>query len=183
MTAKPSSVRKGAGGEPSRSAGADSFRSTGAPRPIGALAAKLVAKPLGKRGFAAASLAAGWPAIVGEALAGGTLPLRVVFARGARTGGVLHLRVASGALALQMQHLEPLILERVNGHYGYAAVSRLALTQGPVPRRARPPRAAPAPTGEIDPTLKGRIAALPDADLRAALEGLGRRLAGGWQRS
>ena len=184
MTAKPSPGRNGAGPETTRSAtGADRFRGAGAPRPIGALAAKLMAKPLGKRGFAAASLAAAWPTIVGEALAGGTLPRRVVFARGARTGGVLHLRVASGALALQLQHIEPLILERINVHFGYAAVSRLTLTQGPVPRPARPRRPAPAPVGEIEASLKDRIATLPDADLRAALEGLGRRLAGGWQRS
>ncbi len=153
-------------------------REFGSPRAIGALTAKLVAKPLGKRGFAAASLVAGWPAIVGETLASGTLPLRVAFARGARTQGVLHLRVASGALALQLQHLEPLILERVNVHFGHAAVSRLALTQGPVPRRAVRRPAAPPPEAPLDAALAQRIEAVPDAELRDALAGLGRLLAG-----
>jgi hypothetical protein len=170
-------------GKPSRKTTDDrSGRAT--PRPIGEIAGKLVAKPLGKRGFAAATLAADWPAIVGPALSEHTLPLRVVFPRGARNQGVLHLRVASGAFALQLQHLEPLIIERVNGHFGYAAVARLALAQGPVPRRR--PAAAPTPTvppAAIDAGLAKQIENVADQDLRDALAGLGRRLAAGWQRS
>jgi len=152
-------------------------------RTIGEVTGRIVAKPLGKRGFAAAGLAAGWPMIVGEALARGTLPLRVVFARGERTGGILHLRVASGALALQVQHLGPLLIERVNTHFGYAAVARLALTQGPVPRSPPPRRAPLPPAGQVDAQLARRIEALPDQELRSALDSLGRRLAGGWQRN
>jgi hypothetical protein len=154
------------------------------PRPIGELSGRLVAKPLGKRGFAAAALVGQWAAIVGPALANSTLPLRVVFPRGERKGGTLHLKVASGAMALQLQHLGPLIVERVNGHFGYAAVAQLALTQGPLPRRAAPPsvQAAPVAAHEIDPALAERIATLPEGDLRQALTNLGRRLASAWQR-
>jgi len=154
------------------------------PRPIGELSGRLVAKPLGKRGFAAAALVAQWAAIVGPALAHSTLPLRVVFPRGERNRGTLHLKVASGAMALQLQHLAPLIIERVNGHFGYAAVAQLAFAQGPVPRRAAPPiaEAAPAVAREIDSALAARIAALPEGDLRQALTSLGRRLASAWQR-
>ena len=153
------------------------------PRPIGELAGRLVAKPLGKRGFAAAALVADWATIVGPAMANSTLPLRVVFPRGERNQGTLHLKVASGAMALQMQHLGPLIIERVNTHFGYRAVAQLALVQGPVPRRAAP---VPAPRdetgGEVDPALADMIAALPDEELKKALAGLGRQLAQAWHR-
>jgi hypothetical protein len=153
------------------------------PRPIGEISGKIVAKPLGKRGFAAATLAADWPAIVGPLLADQTLPTKVVFPRGERNQGVLHLRVASGAFALQLQHLEPQIVQRVNGHFGYAAVARLVLVQGPLPKR-KPPRAPSSPqTAVVDPALVDKIAAVPDEDLRKSLENLGRRLAAGWQRS
>jgi hypothetical protein len=155
------------------------------PRAIGELSSRLVAKPLGKRGFAAATLAAQWPAIVGPALASSTLPLRVVFRRGERNRGTLHLKVASGAMALQLQHLGPMIIERVNTHFGYGAVAQLAFTQGPVPRRALPAAdakaAAPAAPRPLDPALAARIEALPEGELKDALTQLGRRLAGAWQ--
>jgi hypothetical protein len=154
------------------------------PRPIGELSGRLVAKPLGKRGFAAAALVADWATIVGPAMAASTLPLRVVFPRGERNQGTLHLKVASGAMALQMQHLGPLIVERVNTHFGYRAVAQLALTQGPVPARAAPRATVSAPvTAEVDPALAGMIESLPDEELKKALAGLGRRLAQAWHRS
>ncbi|HEY1723510.1 MAG TPA: DciA family protein [Magnetospirillaceae bacterium] len=153
------------------------------PRPIGEISGRIVAKPLGKRGFAAATLAADWPAIVGTVLSAQTLPLRIVFPRGERNQGTLHMRVASGAFALQVQHLEPQIIQRVNGHFGYAAVARLALTQGPIPQRKPKRVPVPPPSAEVDPALKKRIETVSDDDLREALAGLGRRLAAGWQRS
>lgn len=168
-------------GKPSRPDDERSGRAT--PRPIGEISGRIVAKPLGKRGFASAALAADWPAIVGTVLGEQTLPLRIVFPRGERNQGVLHLRVASGAFALQLQHLEPQIIQRVNGHFGYAAVARLAIVQGPIPRRKPARKPAPPPEAELDPGLAQRIDAVTDDALRDALRGLGRRLAAGWQRS
>jgi hypothetical protein len=167
--------------EPNRPSGERSGRAT--PRPLGEISGKIVAKPLGKRGFAAASLAVDWPSIVGKSLGGQTLPLKVIFPRGERNQGVLHLRVASGAFALQVQHLEPLIVERVNGHFGYAAVARLALVQGPIPQQKQRRASVPTPATTVDPALAERIEAVSDDALREALGGLGRRLAAGWQRS
>ncbi len=145
----------------------------GGPRAIGELAGKLVARPMAKRGFAVAALVGDWAAIVGSALADSTLPLRVAFPRGARNDGTLHLKVSSGAMALQLQHLGPLIIERVNGHFGYRAVARLAFVQGPL----RPCRAArrcpPTPKNKLEAKLAGRIEAVPDAKLREALDGSG----------
>jgi len=179
MDAKPARP-----GDPGRVPSGSLGRSGSRPRTIGEIAGRLVAKPLGKRGVGAAGLIAAWPAIVGPALAASTLPLRVAFARGERGQGTLHLRVASGAVALELQHLGPLVIERINGHYGYAAVTRLALVQGPVPNRQAPGAAARRqPRGELDSTLAGTIAALPDEKLRDALADLGQRLADAWQRS
>lgn len=161
---------------------ADDRNPRSGPRPIGEVAGRLMAKPLGKRGFAAVALAAEWATIVGPTLGAATMPLRVAFPAGARSQGTLHLRVASGAFALQLQHLEPLIVERVNGHFGYAAVARLTLSQGPVVARTRPRRPAPAAPAAVDPVLATMIAAVEDPALREALKGLGRQLAGGWQR-
>ncbi len=141
------------------------------PQAIAASIGRLTRPALAKRGFAEAGVIAEWPSIVGSVLAAHTCPLKIVFPRGERGDGALHLRVASGAMATQLQHLEPLIIERINVYFGYRAVARLAMSQGPLPRRRKPkPQAAPAAAEEVEE----RLGAVDDAELKAALTGLGR---------
>ena len=141
---------------------------------LGSAVAKIAAPVLGRRGFGEAQIILEWPAVVGEALARDSLPVKLSFRGGDRLDGTLHLRVAPGA-ALEIQHREPVILERINGFFGYRAVGRLALRQGPLPQR--PPARPPAPRA-LTPTetaaLNRDVAAIRDPDLRAALERLGR---------
>src|SRR5512144_3159687 len=88
-----------------------------------------VARPmLGRRGFAGGRVVAEWGSIVGEHLAARSLPERVTRPADGRGGGTLHVRVASGALAVELQHVEPVIIERINTYFGYRAVARLRLT-------------------------------------------------------
>lgn len=157
---------------------AASDRGSSGPRAIGETTARLTRRTLGKRGFAEGALVTEWPAIVGSALARATLPLRIAFPRNERTGGTLHIRVASGAMATQLQHLEPLVVQRINSYFGYGAVDRLSLSQGPV--AAQPVRRPPVePT--LDPAqqaqLAGQLAGIEDEELKAALASLGRHLA------
>lgn len=160
-------------------------RSGRGPTAIGAISAKVAEPRLGKRGFVQAALLADWPEIVGSVLASATHPLRIAFARGERSNGTLHLRVASGSMALQLQHLDPLIRERVNGHFGYAAVARLAIAQGPLPggARKRVPRAKAEEKASLqaEQSLAGLTSPVADPALRVALQRLGRRLAQGWR--
>jgi hypothetical protein len=145
-----------------------------------ALAATLprVASPvLGKRGFSEAQLIAQWPAVIGENLARHMAPERISFARGGRRDGTLRVRVEPG-FALEAQHREPQILERINAFFGYRAVARLALTQGPLPR-GQTPRPAPRKLGEDERrTLDRRLAAIEDPGLRDALRRLGEAVIG-----
>lgn len=145
------------------------------PRAVAEVTGRLTRKPLGRRGFTESALVSGWPAIVGAMLGQYTLPLKIVFPPTERVGGVLHVRVASGALATQLQHLEPLILQRINGHFGYGAVSRLHMIQGPLPpRRISRPPPPPVLTGSEEQSLNRSLAAVDDPDLKAALQRLGR---------
>ena len=141
---------------------------------LGAAVAKIAAPVLGRRGFGEAQVILEWPAVVGQDLARDSLPVKLSFSRGDRLDGTLHLRVAAGA-ALTIQHLEPLILERINGFFGYRAVARLALRQGPLPqpreRRPPPPRTL---TGPEQSALSQGLESIKDPELRAALERLGR---------
>jgi len=141
---------------------------------LGSAVAKIAAPVLGRRGFGEAQVILEWPSVVGETLARETLPVKLAFARGDRLDGTLHLRVAPGA-ALEIQHLEPLILERINGFFGYRAVARLAIRQGPLPRPAPsgPPKQRPLAKSE-SAALEKKLEDIKDPELRAAMERLGR---------
>ena len=98
-----------------------------------------------RRGLAQSALFQDWPAIVGDVLATQCYPQRLV--RGAAgAGGTLHLGVA-GPLALELQHLAPQVIERINTYFGFAAVARLTLHQvAPMAPRQRDEPADTHPT-------------------------------------
>ena len=156
--------------------GAKRAKRGGGPRALAATLAGVTAQALDKRGLGAGRLLTDWQAIVGDDLAERCLPQKIVFPRNQRNDGVLHL-LADPAWAPEIQHLEPLIIERINSYFGYKAVTRLALRQGSLPRREkirrRPPRALTAPE---QAALGERIAPITDESLRMALEALGRTL-------
>lgn len=83
----------------------------------------------------------------------------------------LVLRV-EGPMALEIQHASEIILERVNRFFGWNAVGRLALRQGPLSRRP-PPAPTHAPDeAKVDEVAK-TLASIEDEALRAALARLG----------
>ena len=97
---------------------------------------------------------------------------------GQTTGGTLTVRV-EGPFALQVQHVAPQLIERVNRILGHNAVARLKLVQGEVPRP--PARVAPPPSGNTRPNLapltEAALTGVKDEGLRAALEDLAAQLA------
>jgi len=113
--------------------------------PIGARVPAITRDIFRKRGFSQSHILAHWPAIVGEALAEYCSPEKLAFprtpneGRGPLSSATLTVRV-DGPIALEIRHLEPQIVERINGYYGYTAVARLKLVQGP----CRPGRKAAA---------------------------------------
>ncbi len=145
------------------------------PKAVAAEIERLTRPAIGRRGFAEAGVITEWPAIVGPALAAQTCPLKITRAGGESPSGTLHLRVASGAMAMQLQHLEPLVIERVNGYFGYRAIDRLAITQGPLPRRKpAKPKPQPADPAAVAPA----VATVSDPALKEALAELGRWVLG-----
>lgn len=127
-----------------------------------------------RRGIAESRLITEWPRIAGEVLAGKTLPKRVAFAKGQRDNGTLHLTVAPG-WALEVQHLEPIILEKIASYFGYRAVAKLHITQAPLPLKHDAPRKKPKTplSAEQQEKLHQTTDTVEDADLKAALESLG----------
>jgi hypothetical protein len=139
---------------------------------------RIAAAVLGKRGFGAAQLIADWRSIVGAELAEKISPDRLSFPPGERRDGTLRVRVAAG-LAPEVQHRSPVIIERINGFFGYRAVARLVLVQGPPARPGRPAPPRPRPLrADEQGALDRRLAGIEDPTLREALRRLGEAVLG-----
>jgi len=141
-------------------------------------AKKLIRKPLAKRGFAHSTLLTEWDAVVGAQIADLVRPLRLSHTAKEGMGGTLVLGVL-GVRALEAQHMEPAIIDRVNAHYGYRAVARIRLAQlGPDAfAKAKVELTPPQPTSEQEMAVKTAVTPVADNDLRDALERLGRNIA------
>ena len=149
----------------------------GTMRALAGAVAKVAGPVLGKGGFAAAQLVTQWEAVMGAEWAEKLGPERLDFPRGERQGGTLRLRAAPGA-ALEAQHATPILLERINGFFGYRAVERLVFVQGPLPRPRRKAKAA-APLAPGDrAALDRRLDGIEDPGLREALRRLGEAVMG-----
>jgi len=139
---------------------------------------KVAAPVLGRRGLAEAEMILGWAAVVGEDLARDTLPIKLAFGKGERTDGTLHLKVVSAA-APEVRHREPQIVERINGFFGYRAVARLKLTQGPLPNAPLPGPKPPRPLAKAETNaLAKSLDGIVDPELKAALERWGQAVLG-----
>lgn len=153
-------------------------RTTGGPRAISRMLDTLIARSGRKRGFGEAALLVQWPAIAGSELAARTSPDKLVRRRG-RSAALLHLRVASG-WALEVQHMAPTIIERINGFFGYRAVDDIRILQGlrenrSAPRRQpRPPRVRPT----VSEALDGIVAKIENPDVAEALRDLAETVRG-----
>ena len=127
-----------------------------------------------KFGFVQANVVSRWHEIVGERYGQVSLPESIRFPAGKKSGGTLTLLV-EGAHAPLVQHLGPMIIERVNRFFGYEAIARIVFRQGrlpaPTPRRARP---QPAP---VPKELGEGLRAVADHELRACLESLAGHIA------
>ena len=129
-------------------------------------------------GFIQSSIVSRWREIVGDRYAAVSAPESIRFPPGRRSAGVLTL-VVEGAHAPMIQHVAPVIVERVNRFFGYAAVERVSFRQGVVQvekarSRIAPPSLRPVPAG-----LGDSLRAVGDPELRACLEALARGLGSG----
>lgn len=139
---------------------------------LGALVPRIARPAFRRRSPAAAALMADWAAVVGPALAAVTQPLRLSRPAAAKDGagtdragrpGTLAIR-CSGPVALELQHLAPQLIERINAHAGFPLVGALRFERGTVVPPPASPRLPPTP-----PPDEAAVAAVTDPDLRAAL--------------
>lgn len=146
-----------------------------APRTLAGVVPKIASKAMARRGLAFGPLIADWPSIVGPAVADRAVPFKLVFPQGSRRDATLHLRV-SGAAALELQHREAQVVDRINSFFGYAAVARLRLVQAPpaIERRARP---VLQPDRARLAALESRLEKVADPELKERLRSFAEAMA------
>ena len=154
-------------------------------RPLGDLLGAAIHPALAKQGFGEAGLILHWEDIAGPRISRFSEPEKLQWPpRPPKTSpdklpepATLVLRV-EGAFAIELQHLAPVLVERVNAHFGWACIGRIALRQGPLQRKAAKAKIKP-----VGPLAKMRAAAVVgeggDEALRAALLRLGGRVLDG----
>jgi hypothetical protein len=163
-----------------RSAGTTARPRAASARAVGTFVPRLTQKAFEKYGFSAATLLTDWGTIVGPQLAAFTAPDRLKWPRhveacgdveaGAqgRPGATLMLRV-DGGRALDIEYRKRELIERINGYFGYRAVTDLRILQAPVgapsPREVAAPR-RPLPASSALPEVAG----IANEALRGALE-------------
>ena len=146
----------------------DSPRS-GRARAAGELIGDIGGQSFRRFGFVQSSIVSRWAEIVGERYAKASCPESIKFPAGKKVGGVLTLMV-DGAHAPLIQHLTPMIVERVNRFFGYAAINRIVFRQGKLPAQApRPERPQLRP---VPKELGEGLREIADAELRHCLESL-----------
>ena len=147
--------------------GAGAGRFVYGPRPLSALVPGVVRPAFRGRMAATAQVLADWAAIVGPAYAALTTPRRL-------TSATLTIG-CTGPVAMELQHVAPALMERVNAHLGRVAVTRLRFAQTSPQRTDAPGGAAGRPrSGQAIDAARAAVATLPPGDLRDALERLGR---------
>ena len=144
------------------------------PRRAGDLVGDIGGQSFRRFGFVQSAIVSRWAEIVGERYARVSSPESIRFPTGKKFGGVLTLLV-EGAHAPLIQHLTPLIVERVNRFFGYAAINRIVFRQG------KPPAPAPKPERlqlrPVPKELGEGLREIADPELRACLESLAAQIA------
>ena len=144
---------------------------------------------IARRGFGEGSLLMAWREIVGDQLAAICAPDQMKWpkipvhskATKIKSPATLVLRVEPG-FGLQVQHLMPVIIDRINAHLGWTCVDRLVIRQDPLNILDRggslhPEKGAEVRDRSVNPELRAQAVAagagFADPDLREAVIRLG----------
>jgi hypothetical protein len=168
------------GGTPPKMTRAEDGRKVSAPdeaprtytlRPIGGLLARVTRAGFRRRAPAGAQIMMDWVEIMGPMLGSRTHPQKL-------SAGTLTI-ACQGPVAMELQHLAPQLIARLNSHIGTygenALIKRLRFVQqaAPVSILAPPRPARAAPTGPSRAAPPPDLPGIDPGPLRDALERLG----------
>lgn len=145
------------------------------PKTLEACIEPLTRPILKTQGLAGSRVVSQWLSIVGPQLAAHTQPEKLTFPKGQKTGGTLVISCENG-FATELQHMQPQILERLSGYFGYTAISRIVISHSWVERPEPVSIPAPKPTLSKDSIRLTDMVA--DEELKSALQSLAQSLSG-----
>lgn len=133
-------------------------------RSLSALLPAVTRPAFRKRSPATVTLFLDWHSIVGPSYASRTEPKKL-------TAGTLTI-ACRGPVAMELQHMQASLIERINTWCGPQTVERLRLTQDfqPSAQSSRTARPKPSPVSSVS------LPEMPEGPLRDALEALGSRI-------
>lgn len=141
---------------------------------------------LAKRAGINTALLGSWDEIAGEDFAECTRPEKIAWARRGGAGeenryqpGVLTV-ACEGARALFLTHAQGELIQRINGFFGFHAVSQIRIVQKPVSVASKRSRTPPPLKGEAARKLEGMMDGIENEKLRAAIQRLGTAMV--WKR-
>lgn len=126
------------------------------------------------QGLAGSRIISEWRAIVGEKLASRSLPQKLSFPAGKKTGGTLSIAVENG-FATELQHIQQMIIERLAVYFGYRAVARITISHSYQPEQKKP--AAKPLSKNLNKDCLKLTEQVEDEELRAALASIAKHLA------
>jgi len=153
---------------------------------VGKHFAKVAEKAYARHGAVWAGLLADWPGIVGAPLCDICVLEKISWLRHSanhkddeaplskhqKLGGTLVIKVAYGH-SLEVQHTIPLIIDRINAYYGYAAIAQIKIIQGKIEKAKTPPKPNLSPLGlRKSRQLDEQLVDINDDKLKNALRNL-----------
>ena len=144
---------------------------------INDLVFKTTNKAFKKRGFSQHEIVTKWSHIVGETIAKNTKPKNVSFPKKFfdKEGATLVIHSNPG-FALELQHIQTQVLERINIFFGFRLFEKIQIVQIPIKQERtvhKKTTKKQKPTSEDSILLKKRLKTINNSALSQALEGLG----------
>ncbi len=145
------------------------------PKTIGDCIEPLTRPVFKTQGLAGTRIITDWAKIVGPAMAARCIPQKLSFPQQKTVGGTLTIAVESG-FATELQHLQPMILDRLATYFGYKAVSRIVISHT-LPKPAAEPKPA-KPVSKLPEGCAAYADSVEDEELKKALQSFAHTLSG-----
>lgn len=142
------------------------------PQPISKLIPKLIKPIIQQKGGATAGLLSKWSDIIGEDLSLFTRPGKITYPKRVLGAGTLQIDV-DPRVALEVSHMTPILLDRINTYYGYPAVSKIKIISKPFSVKI-PAKHSVIIEKKPSETYMQAVSGIEDEHLRQALINLSR---------
>ncbi|MEZ5690910.1 MAG: DUF721 domain-containing protein [Rickettsiales bacterium] len=146
------------------------------PKKLAVCIEPLTRKTFRKHGLAGSKIIENWQVIVGKSLSKHCIPQRLSFPASGRSNGTLYIATENG-FSTELQHAQPIIIERLATYFGYKAITRILITYSYTPEKNELiQKKTSYRKPQIDDTCINQINNIEDSELRNALNNMAKSL-------